>query len=83
MAMALRAGTTAVNDPLVTTNLAKHLSPVHTLMSITHVDPEHCPPELEPVMTSQYEPEGRDVLNVASQLVSALFIAINPNAPVG
>jgi len=65
IAMALRAGTVAVNAPPET------VKPV----------PVQAPPELFPLITSQYALFGRDVVNVVVHAESALLIATKPAEP--
>ena len=50
-------------------------------MRVTYEAPAHVPPEGAPLITSQYEPSGSEVVNVAVQSESALLIATNPSAP--
>lgn len=50
-------------------------------MQKTYDVPVHPPDELFPVMTSQYEPAAKEVLNVVVQAESALLIATNPADP--
>jgi len=65
MAMALRAGTVAVNVPPLTVN----------------EKPLQVPEELAPPITSQYDPLGREVVKVVVHEESTLLIATNPRAP--
>ena len=48
---------------------------------VTYEAPAHVPPEGAPLITSQYEPSGSEVVNVAVQSESALLIATNPAVP--
>lgn len=45
--------------------------------------PVHDPKEFFPLITSQYDPAGREVVKVALQAESALLIATKPRDPVG
>jgi len=45
--------------------------------------PVHFPEEFFPLITSQYDPAGKEVVNMALQAESALFIATKPRDPIG
>ena len=48
----------------------------------THDDPVQLPSDDVPLITSQYDPSGRDVVNVVDHSESALLIATKPSAPM-
>ena len=48
----------------------------------THDDPVQLPSDDVPLITSQYDPSGRDVVNVVDHSESALLIATKPSAPI-
>lgn len=83
MAIALRAGTVAVNFPPETVNLkhANQFSATQVNLSLTHDKPVQDPDELFPLITSQYAPAAMVVVNVVLQAESALLIATNPADP--
>jgi hypothetical protein len=81
MAIALRAGTVALKDPPETVTLWTWSAKGYALVALTYPVPVQAPDELLPVMTSQYDPAGRDVVNVAVHAESALLIATNPAEP--
>lgn len=51
------------------------LKVVDTPDAITHVAPVHFPADFPPFTMSQYDPFGREVVNVAVQVFPALLIA--------
>lgn len=83
IAIALRAGTVAVNFPPEIVNLkdANQFSATRVNLSSTHDKPVQDPDELFPLMTSQYDPAAMVVVNVVLQAESALLIATNPTDP--
>jgi hypothetical protein len=52
------------------------------MIALTYPVPVHAPEELFPLITSQYAPLGRDVVNVVDHAESALLIATKPAEPV-
>lgn len=49
---------------------------------INYLVPVQVPEELVPLITSQYDPAGNEVVNVVLHAESSLFIATNPAEPV-
>lgn len=82
MAIALRAGTVAVNVPPLTVILQTYVQRrKYSRGRCTHENPVQVPDELAPLMTSQYDPLGNEVVKVAVQVESTLLIATKPRAP--
>lgn len=83
MAMALRAGTVAVKVPPETVILQGGCwsSKRRVKGMWTYAVPVHAPLELLPLITSQYVPAAKDVVNVADQADPSLLIATNPADP--